>query len=53
VVFTDEFLRVLLSDREKQIQERIRVRRLIGPKQPTIRWRSGRRQVGRPDAHEG
>jgi hypothetical protein len=53
VVFTDEFLRVLLSDREKQIQERIRVRQLIGPKQPTIRWRSGRRQVGRPDAHEG
>jgi len=52
-VFTDEFLRVLLSDREKQIQEQIRVRRLIGPKQPTIRWRSGRRQVGRPDAHEG
>ena len=36
-----------------QIEERIRVRRLIGPKHPTIRWRSGRRQVGRPDAHEG
>ena len=53
VVLTDEFLRVMLSDRERQIEERIRVRRLIGPKHPTIRWRSGRRQVGRPDAREG
>ena len=53
MVFTDEFLRILQNDREKQIQERIRVRRLIGPRQPTIRWRSGRRQVGRPDAQEG
>ena len=52
-VITDEFLRVMLSDRERQIQERIRVRQLIGPKHPTIRWRSGRRQVGRPNAHEG
>ena len=52
-VFTDEFLRQILSDRERQIQERIRVRRLIGPKHPTIRWRSGRRQVGKPDAQEG
>lgn len=53
MVITDEFLRVILNDREKQIEDRIRVRRLLGPKQPTIRWRSGRRQVGRPDAHEG
>jgi hypothetical protein len=53
VVVTDEFLRVMLSDREREIQERIRVRRLLGPKHPTIRWRSGRRLVGRPDAHEG
>ncbi len=52
-MITDEFLRVLLSDREREIQQRIRVRNLIGPKHPTIRWRSGRRQVGRPDAHEG
>ena len=53
MVLTDEFLRVMLSDRERQIEERIRVRRLIGPKHPTIRWRSGRRQVGRPDPNEG
>jgi hypothetical protein len=53
VVLTDEFLRVMISDREREIQQRIRVRRLIGPRHPTIRWRSGRKQVGRPDAHEG
>jgi hypothetical protein len=53
VVLSDEFLRTVLSDREREIQKRIRVRRLIGPRHPTIRWRSGRRQVGRPDAEEG
>jgi len=49
---TDEFLRVVLNDRERQIQERIRVRRLIGPRGPIIRWRSSRRQVSRPEAQD-
>lgn len=47
MLFTDEMLRVLMDDRERQIQERIRVRQLVGPRHPTIRWRVGQRTVSR------
>jgi hypothetical protein len=48
MLLTDELLRVLMDDRERDIRERIRVRRLIGPRQPAIRWRSGTRTPVRP-----
>jgi hypothetical protein len=47
MVFTDEFLRTLMSDREREVQERIRVRQLSGPRHPTIRWRSSQTNLGR------
>jgi hypothetical protein len=36
-----------MDDRERTIQEHLRVRRLIGPRQPAIRWRSGTRPLTR------
>jgi hypothetical protein len=44
---TDEFLRALQDDREREVKARIRVRRLIGPPHPTIRWRSGQSLIDR------
>jgi hypothetical protein len=37
---TDELLRALIDDREREVKERIRVRRLTEPRHATIRWRS-------------
>jgi hypothetical protein len=48
---TDEFLKVVRDDREREIQERLRVRRLIGPRHRAIRWRAGRGSlVERPNS---
>jgi hypothetical protein len=44
---TDDLLRTLMSDREREIQERIRVRQLTGPRHSIIRWRSGPSSLGR------
>jgi hypothetical protein len=44
---TDDLLRTLMSDREREIQERIRVRQLTGPRHSIIRWRSGPSTLGR------
>jgi hypothetical protein len=48
----DEFLRVVKDDREREIAEHLRVRRLIRPRQPAIRWRSGQRPQERPNDGE-
>jgi hypothetical protein len=44
---SDELLRAVMNDREREVQERIRVRQLTEPRHPTIRWRSGRGVLGR------
>jgi hypothetical protein len=44
---TEELLRAVMDDRERTIQERLRVRRLVGPRQSAIRWRSGNRPLTR------
>jgi hypothetical protein len=44
---TEELHRAVMDDRERTIQERLRVRRLVGPRQPAIRWRSGNRPLTR------
>ncbi|HYN64297.1 MAG TPA: hypothetical protein VES36_06795 [Candidatus Limnocylindrales bacterium] len=44
---TEELLRAVMDDRERMINERLRARRLIGPRQPAIRWRSGNRPLTR------
>lgn len=49
---TDEFLKAVKDDREREIQERLRVRRLLGPRHPAIRWRSGHRPAERPNGGE-
>jgi hypothetical protein len=46
---SDELFRALIDDRERSIQERLRVGRLIGPRQPAIRWRSSSRPLTRHD----
>jgi hypothetical protein len=43
---TDELLRTVLNEREREIQERIRVRQLMGQRQPIIRWRSNQASLG-------
>jgi hypothetical protein len=50
---TEELLRAMIDDRERTIQERLRVRRLIGQRQSAIRWRSGNRPLTRdPKGHD-
>lgn len=44
---SDELLRTLRDDREREVKDRIRVRQLTGPRHPTIRWRSGQPLVVR------
>jgi hypothetical protein len=44
---SDELLRAVMNDRERQVQERIRVRRMTGSRQPVVRWRSGQIVLGR------
>ena len=47
---TDELLRTVLNEREREIQERIRVRQLTGQRHPIIRWRSGQAALkGQPE----
>jgi hypothetical protein len=49
---TDEFLKAVKDDREREIQARLRVRQLLGPRHPAIRWRSGHRPAERPNGGE-
>jgi hypothetical protein len=44
---TDEMLRTVLNEREREIQERIRVRQLTGQRHSIIRWRSSQATLGR------
>ena len=46
---SDVLLRTIIDDRERSIQERLRMRRQIGPRQPAIRWRSDSRGLARHD----
>jgi hypothetical protein len=46
---SDALLQAIMDDRERTIQERLRARRLIGPRQHAIRWRSGNRPLTRHD----
>jgi hypothetical protein len=38
-------LRVIIEEREREIQTRVRVRRLLGSRRPAIRWHA---QMPRP-----
>jgi hypothetical protein len=49
---SEELFRAITDDREREIQERMRVRRLTGPR-PTIRWRSGSRPLNRQHRDQG
>ena len=46
---SDVLLQAIIDDRERSINERLRARRQIGPRQPAIRWRSGNRPLTRHD----
>jgi hypothetical protein len=46
---SEELHRAIIDDRERSIQQRLRARRQIGPRQPAIRWRSGSRPLTRHD----
>lgn len=38
-MLSHELLRIIAEEREREIQARLRVRRLLGPPRPGIRWR--------------
>jgi hypothetical protein len=44
---TDELLRTVMDEREREIQERIRLRQLTGQRHPMIRWRRSQAALGR------
>jgi hypothetical protein len=51
-MFTDEMLRLIAEEREREVRAALRVRRLLGPRRPWIRWhhRSSQRSSGQAAA---
>jgi hypothetical protein len=43
-MISQDLIRLMQEERERQVQRELRVRRLLGPRRPFIRWRptSGR-----------
>jgi hypothetical protein len=37
-MITDEILRLITEEREREVQAQLRVRRLLGPRRSWIRW---------------
>lgn len=44
-MFTDEFLRVIIRDREREVQQRLRTRSLLAPIELSRRWLKRGRQL--------
>jgi hypothetical protein len=38
-MFTDEMLRLIAEEREREIQAHLRARGLLGPRRSRVRWR--------------
>lgn len=37
-MISQEMLRVIVEEREREVQAQVRVRRLLAPRRPAIRW---------------
>jgi hypothetical protein len=55
MLFSNEFLRVVMDEREREVQRQLRVRRLIGRPHVTVRWveRAAHRFPGREHGRGG
>jgi hypothetical protein len=50
---SDALLQPIMDERERNLQERLRGRRGVGPRQPAIRWRSGNRPLTTHNKDQG
>ena len=53
-MISQEMFRLIAEEREREVQAQIRVRRLLAPRRPAIRWHHRDRQSATPqDAVDG
>jgi len=48
-MISQEMLRLIAEEREREVQAQIRVRRLLAPRRPAIRWHH---RIGEPSTRQ-